>query len=215
MKFSNLFSAVACCALIAALPLVAHHELRAEFDDQKPLTLRGIVTRFDWNNPHAFLYVDVKDAGGDTVNWAVEWASPIDLRAAGWTREIVKVGDSVTIEAWLARDGSKLASGRTIVLANGKRLSEAPESESVAQPRGQVKPAPRWPDGHPRLSVVPGELGGYWASPSAAQCLVDSHRSALSQWTATACSRTWATRAKWRRFCPGPKVCTSIASARF
>jgi Family of unknown function (DUF6152) len=172
MKFSNLLSAVACGALIAALPLVAHHELRAEFDDHKPVALRGIVTRFDWNNPHALLYLDVKDAGGDTVNWAVEWASPIDLRKAGWTREAVKVGDSVTIEAWLARDGSKLASGRTIVLASGKRLSEAPESESVAPPRGQVKPAPRWPDGHPRLGVVPGEQG-YWASPSAPS-LVDS-----------------------------------------
>jgi hypothetical protein len=163
-------SSILCvCAALAALPLAAHHELRAEFDEQKTVTLRGIVTRFDWNNPHAFLYVDVKDASGEIANWAVEWASPLDLRRAGWARDALKVGDSVTVEAWLARDGSKLASGRTIVLASGRRLTEAPETETASK-SGQSKPAPRWPDGHPRLGVVPGAKG-YWASPSAASML--------------------------------------------
>jgi hypothetical protein len=158
-RFALAFSA------LAALPLLAHHELRAEFDEKKPVTLRGIVTKFDWNNPHALLYVDV-----DAVNWAVEWASPLELRTAGWTRDAVKVGDSVTIEGWLARDGSKLASGRTIVLASGKRLAEAPENEPA--PHAQAKPTPRWPDGHPRLGAVPGETG-YWAHPSKSS-LVDT-----------------------------------------
>lgn len=156
---------------LAALPLLAHHELRAEFDEQKPVTLRGIVTRFEWNNPHALLYLDVTDKGGEIANWAVEWASPIDLRKAGWTREALKTGDTVTVEGWLARDGSKLASGRTVVLASGKRLAEAPEVEASAV-RRQSKPTPRWPDGHPRLGVVPGETG-YWANPSAPS-LVDN-----------------------------------------
>jgi hypothetical protein len=163
--------ALACGALVAALPLAAHHELRAEFDERKPVTLRGIVTRFDWNNPHAFLYVDVKDPGGEIVNWAVEWASPLDLRKAGWTRDALKVGDSITVEAWLARDGSRLASGRTIVLASGKHLAEAPETAAAAK-QGQAKPTPRWPDGHPRLGVMADEKG-YWASPSASG-LVDT-----------------------------------------
>jgi len=148
-----------------ALPLSAHHELRAEFDEHKPVTLRGTVTRFEWNNPHALLYVDVKDASGETVNWAVEWASPIELRTAGWSRDTIHVGDSVTVDGWLARDGSKLASGRTIVLASGKKLTDAPDLEATPA-RGQAKPTPRWPDGHPRLGVVPGEVG-YWANPSA------------------------------------------------
>jgi len=145
---------------LAALPLFAHHELRAEFDEQKPVSLRGIVTRFEWDNPHALLYLDV-----GTVNWAVEWASPLDLKKAGWTRDALKVGDSVTVEGWLARDGSKLASGRTVVLASGKKLAEPPETQ-VAAASGKAKPTPRWPDGHPRLGVVPGEKG-YWANPSA------------------------------------------------
>ncbi len=170
MKLGKLVIAAA-CMVVAALPLLAHHELRAEFDEHKPVTLRGIVTRFDWNNPHAFLYVDVRDNSGETVNWAVEWASPLDLRTAGWTRDALKVGDSVTIEGWLARDGSKLASGRTVVLASGKKLSEAPDTEP-APSHAQAKPTPRWPDGHPRLGVVPGE-SGYWAHPSAAS-LVES-----------------------------------------
>jgi hypothetical protein len=153
------------CVVLPALPLSAHHELRAEFDEHKPVSLRGIVTRFEWNNPHAQLFVDVKDASGETVNWAVEWASPIELRTAGWTRDTLHVGDAVTIEGWLARDGSKLASGRAIVLASGKKLVEAPETEATPA-RGQAKPTPRWPDGHPRLGVVPGEMG-YWANPSA------------------------------------------------
>jgi hypothetical protein len=76
------------------------------------------------------------------------------------------VGDSVTIEGWLARDGSKLASGRTVVLASGKKFAEAPDTEA-APSRAQAKPTPRWPDGHPRLGVAPGETG-YWAHPSAA-----------------------------------------------
>ncbi len=160
MKSSLLWLAAA----LAAAPLFAHHELRAEFDEQKTVSLRGTVTRFDWNNPHALLYVDVT-ANGQTVNWAVEWGSPLDLRKAGWTRDALKVGDAVTVEGWLARDGSKLASGRTVVLASGKHLAEAPERQAAAA-RGPAKPTPRWPDGHPRLGVVPGE-SGYWANPSA------------------------------------------------
>jgi len=116
----------AACMVVAALPVLAHHELRAEFDEHKPVTLRGIVTRFDWNNPLALLYVDVRDNGGEPVNWAVEWASPLDLRKAGWTRDVLKVGDSVTVEGWLARDGSKLASGRILFLTLVRLLYLAP-----------------------------------------------------------------------------------------
>ena len=150
--------AVTCGVLIAALPLSAHHELRAEFDEHKPVTLRGIVSRLEWNNPHAFVYVDTKDASGETATWAVEWASPLELHRSGWTRDSLKVGDSVTIDGWLARDGSKLVSGRSVALASGKRLSEAPEEEAEsATAHVPSRPAPRWPDGHPRLGAVPGE----------------------------------------------------------
>ena len=163
--------AVALGALAAAMPLSAHHVLRAEFDEHKPVTLRGVVTRFQWNNPHAFLYVDVTDVSGKIANWAVEWASPLDLRTSGWTRDSFKVGDTVTVEGWQAQDGSLLASGRTVKLATGSPLKEPPETE-LPSTRAHARPAPRWPDGHPRLGPVPGE-SGYWANPSASS-LVDT-----------------------------------------
>jgi Family of unknown function (DUF6152) len=171
MRSSALILVLASATIVAAPPLAAHHVLSAEFDQQKPVTLRGVVTRFQWNNPHAFLYIDVTDASGEIANWAVEWASPLELRGSGWTRDSFKAGDSVTVEGWPARDGSPMASGTTVVLTSGKRLKEAPETEPRPA-RAHAKPAPRWPDGHPRLGLIPGE-SGYWANPSASS-LVDS-----------------------------------------
>jgi len=151
---------VALAAVLGAATLFAHHELRAEFDEQKPVTLKGIVTRFEWNNPHALLHIDVGDA-----NWAIEWASPLELRNTGWSRDGLNVGDVVTVEGWPARDGSKLAAAKTVTLASGMKLMEPPDVETL--PRAKSNPMPRWPDGHPRLGIGPGE-SGYWASPSAA-----------------------------------------------
>jgi hypothetical protein len=159
----NIFRVVLVFGAVAALPVWAHHELRAEFDEQKTVSLRGMVTRFEWDNPHALLYLDVTGPSGQIVNWTVEWASPLELRRAGWARETLKVGDAVTVQGWPARDGSNLVSGRTVVLASDKRLSEAAGTEPAQHT--QAKPTPRWPDGHPRLGVVPGE-SGYWANPS-------------------------------------------------
>lgn len=159
----------AALALAAALmPAWAHHEMMAEFDDKKPVTLKGTVTSFAWNNPHAFFYVDVADARGNVANWALELASPSELKKNGWTRESLQVGEAVTVEGNLARDGSKLAEAKTVLLAGGKRLS-APTSEALpaatrsSQP---AKPAPRGPDGHPWFGPEPGQKG-YWANPSA------------------------------------------------
>lgn len=152
---------------LAAAPLWAHHELLAEFDPQKPVTVRGIVSKIEWNNPHVYVFVDAAAAGSVTT-WALELASPPDLKAAGWSRESLSVGDAVTVQGDLARDGSKLAEAKTVTLASGKKLS-VPTSEALVVPkeRGPSKATPKWPDGHPRLGPVPGETG-YWAYPSAA-----------------------------------------------
>ena len=153
---------------LAAMPVWAHHELAAEFDDQRPVTLKGTVTKFEWNNPHVYFFVDVQDARGSIANWALELASPSELKNSGWSRESLQVGDLVTVEGNLARDGTKLAQAKTVIVPSGKRLS-APTSEvlpAAPRPAGASKPAPRWPDGHPRLGAAPGETG-YWANPSA------------------------------------------------
>ena len=159
-------AAVLALGLSSAAAVWAHHDFAAEYDEKKPVTLKGTVTKFEWNNPHVFFYVDVAEAGGAVTNWAVEWASPSDLRKAGWTDDSLKVGETVTVEGSLARDGSKQAMGKSVAIAGGKKLAEAPEAARVAKSSGS-KPAPRWPDGHPRLGPAPGEKG-YWASPTAA-----------------------------------------------
>ena len=156
-------SLLAFALCLAAAPAWAHHSLAAEFDDKKPVTLTGTVSKFEWNNPHVFFYVDVTEAGGTITKWAVEWESPAELRRVGWSDDSLKVGDVVTVEGTLARDGSKLALGKTVVLPGGKKLAEAPVT-SLAGSRSQTaKPTPRWPDGHPRLGPEPGEKG-YWAA---------------------------------------------------
>ena len=170
---------LACGVCLVAFPVWAHHELSAEFDDKKPVTLRGTVSKLEWNNPHVYFFMDVRDARGAVANWALELASPSELKQSGWTRESLRVGDSVTVEGNLARDGSKLAEAKAVTLAGGKKLS-APTSEALAAaPRSNqpAKPTPKWPDGHSRLGPLPGEKG-YWAYPSAAS-LVENTAGAI------------------------------------
>jgi hypothetical protein len=145
----------------AATQAFAHHSMAAAYDDKKPTTLKGIVTRFDWTNPHVFVFIDVAAANGAASTWAVEFPSRIELRRQGWSRDLINVGDTVTAEGSLARDGDKEIGGRQLVLASGKKLTAAPVAPPVAT--GASKPAPRWPDGHPRLGFVPGDTG-YWAA---------------------------------------------------
>jgi hypothetical protein len=160
-------SAFGLAAVLAAGPLLAHHLFSAEFDDKKPVTLKGVVTRFEWSDPHVFIDLDVKGAGGAVTSWSVELESPIELRKIGWTRDSVKIGDVVTADASSARDGSKQAGAKSVVLASGKKMSGGwNEALSVSRGGQASKPTPRWPDGRPRLGTVPGEKG-YWANPSA------------------------------------------------
>src|ERR1035438_27209 len=105
-------------ATAACIPAFAHHSLAAVYDEKKTVTLKGAVTKFDWTNPHVFVFLDVAD-----VTWAVEFPSRIELKRDGWTQESIHIGDVVTIDASLARDGSKAANAKVVILADGKRLN--------------------------------------------------------------------------------------------
>ena len=108
--------------VVAAAPLVAHHSFAAEYDANKPITLKGAVTKIEWTNPHARFYVDVKDDKGTVTNWNLELASPNVLTRQGWARNSLNVGDQITVEGSMAKDGSKMANARSVILANGKKV---------------------------------------------------------------------------------------------
>ena len=113
---------VLCLGMFLSAPVFAHHSFRAEFDSSKPKEFVGTVTKVEWFNPHARFYVDVKDETGVVTNWNFELGSPLQLRRQGWRQDSLKVGDQITVEGYLAKDGSKMASASKITLADGRTV---------------------------------------------------------------------------------------------
>lgn len=101
--------------------LAAHHSFSAQYDRSKPHTITGTVTKMEWQNPHIYFYVAVKDDAGKETVWAVEGMAPNGLYRQGWRKDTVKAGDVVTVEGWLARDGSTLLNMGNATMA-GKQL---------------------------------------------------------------------------------------------
>jgi hypothetical protein len=112
-------------ALLAVTPAKAHHSFAAEYDSTKPVTLKGIVTKVDWMNPHVYFYIDV-ETDGKISNWGLEMGPPNMLERSGWTKNTIQIGDEVIVDGTLAKDGSKQANARSVTMADtGKKLGAA------------------------------------------------------------------------------------------
>jgi hypothetical protein len=131
--------AIAIGALCCSLPLLAHHSFAAEYDSRKTITVHGIVQKVAWVNPHAYVWVDVKDDSGKLITYAFESLSPNALMRGGWTKNSLKAGDEVTVDGYLAKDGKPLSDGsihansKLITLADGRKVF-AGSSADTAEP---------------------------------------------------------------------------------
>jgi hypothetical protein len=124
---AKVFVLVAALALMTgSRAILAHHSFSAEFDSSKPFKMTGTVTKVEWQNPHTYFFIDVTDDKGKVTNWGMEMGSPNGLMRAGWSRNTMKVGDKVTVEGSLAKDGSSTGNARAVTLAaTGQKLFAA------------------------------------------------------------------------------------------
>jgi hypothetical protein len=112
--------------LIGVTPLVAHHSFAAEFDEHKPITLKGTLTRMDWVNPHGWLYMDIKEANGTVVNWGIEAGAPNALLRRGLRKTDFQPGLALVVTGFRAKNGTPMANGRTVTFFAGSSGTGAP-----------------------------------------------------------------------------------------
>ena len=125
---------IAAVLLLSGGKALAHHSFAAEFDRNKPIKLTGKVTKVEWTNPHVWVYMNVKDdKTGKMENWGFEMGPPHGLQRQGWRRETLKIGEEVTVEGWLAKNGTKRTNARQVTLTStGGRPGQTLDAASSA-----------------------------------------------------------------------------------
>jgi Family of unknown function (DUF6152) len=139
MRALVLGGVAACGLLLAGARVSAHHSFAAEFDADKKLELTGIVTKVEWTNPHVWFYINVKDPKtGEVTNWGAEMGPPHGLQRRGWRRDTLKIGDEVSVDGSLAKNGTKRLNARTVTATKtGGRPGETLDAGSS---QGGVNP---------------------------------------------------------------------------
>jgi hypothetical protein len=108
--------------LLATVPVTAHHAFSAEFEADKPVTLKGTVTEVEWINPHTWIHIDVKGPDGKVTNWMIEGGPPNALLRRGFTKNSLPAGVEIVVQGYLSKDGTERANGRDLTFADGKKL---------------------------------------------------------------------------------------------
>ena len=132
MRKTGLLVAVVGILLCAVVPVLAHHAFSAEFDQSKPIKMSGEITRLEWVNPHAWIFIDVKGTDGKVVGWRFEMGAPNALLRAGWSRSDIKPGTAVTISGFLARSGGSVGNAFQVRLPDGRDLFAASSLKDAA-----------------------------------------------------------------------------------
>jgi hypothetical protein len=123
-----------CGLLLGSASLAAHHSFAAEYDGNQPVTVTGSVARIDWQNPHIYVYVDVKGADGAVAQWKFEGYPPNMLVRQGWTRDTtLKVGDTITVSGWRARLDPHQGAAREVAFADGRKMMAGPPAGTGGQ----------------------------------------------------------------------------------
>jgi hypothetical protein len=123
----------------AAAPVFAHHSFAAEFDDKKPVALKGTVTNVEWQNPHIWVYLDVKDENGAVAHWQCEGGAPNGLTRQGWSKASLKSGDQITIEGFRAKDGTNTCNSRSVKLPDGRTVFAGSAEDGGPNGRGRAQ----------------------------------------------------------------------------
>jgi len=134
------FAAALTAVLCHVAPAVAHHSFAAEFDAEKPVTLKGSVVKWEMINPHGWITINATGPDGKTADWMVETSNPNGLMRLGWTKKSLKPGDEITIEGYLAKDGSHTANASRITLADGTKVFAGSAATPSTAPTASPEP---------------------------------------------------------------------------